>query len=373
MKLSEKLFLWFSTMIAVMLAVILILAGLQKQGIFDVAAVFRENEIWQELVGNMGQSETLLAENETAQIQDIPQETTTVGGAESEPESETTAVGGAESEAEGPTETVPQVIIDVSEQETETTVTEPDPYPYYIKVNKTQNCITIYEKDEAGEYTVPLKAMVCSTGNATPLGTFDSKGKYVMKGLINGVYGQYSTWITGNILFHSVPCSRKSKDSVSVRNYNQLGTTASAGCIRLTVADAKWIYDNCEIGTLIEIYNDSDEVLPLGKPEAIKLPEGTGWDPTDPDPENPWHECEPSITVEERIILYSGQPWTPYEDIVALDTCGNDITEKTEIAGEVDCFNPGSYEITFSVTDAIGRTAEASCEYLVIPVPYSAG
>ena len=40
MKLSEKLFLWFSTMIAVMLAVILILAGLQKQGIFDVGMLF---------------------------------------------------------------------------------------------------------------------------------------------------------------------------------------------------------------------------------------------------------------------------------------------------------------------------------------------
>ncbi len=384
MKLSEKLFLWFSTMIAVMFAVILILAGLQKQGIFDVAAVFRENEVWQELVGNMGQEEMLLAENETTQTQEVSEEPsekpieemTTEIPVEMTSEVETASQNSAESEAETPTETVPQVIIDVSEQVTETTGAEPeepDPYPYYIKVNKTQNCVTIYEKDEVGEYTVPIKAMICSTGNATPLGTFDSKGKFVMKGLINGVYGQYSTWITGNILFHSVPCSRKSKDSVSVRNYNQLGTTASAGCIRLTVADAKWIYDNCEIGTLIEIYNDKDEELPLGKPEAIKLPEGTGWDPTDPDPENPWHECEPSITVEEQIILYSGQPWTPYEDIVALDTCGNDITEKTEIAGEVDCFNPGSYEITFSVTDAIGRTAEASCEYLVIPVPYSAG
>lgn len=382
MKLSEKLFLWFSSMIAVMLVVILVLAGLQKQGIFDVAAVFQGNAAWQQITGNFEQKENVqqetiqFAEKETIQVQETieepTEEMTTEISVETATDMETTSQNSEENE----TETVPQVIIDVSEQVMETTAAEPeepDPYPYYIKVNKTQNCVTIYEKDEAGEYTVPIKAMICSTGNATPIGTFDSKGKYVMKGLINGVYGQYSTWITGNILFHSVPCSKKSKDSVSVRNYNQLGTTASAGCIRLTVADAKWIYDNCEIGTLIEIYNDKDEELPLGKPEAIKLPEGSGWDPTDPDPENPWHECEPSITVEEQIILYSGQPWTPHEDIVALDTCGNDISEKAVVTGEVDCFDPGIYEITFSVTDAIGRTAEASCEYLVIPVPYSAG
>lgn len=34
---------------------------------------------------------------------------------------------------------------------------------YYIKVNKSANTITIYTKDANGNYTVPYKAMVCST------------------------------------------------------------------------------------------------------------------------------------------------------------------------------------------------------------------
>ena len=355
MKLSEKLFLWFSAMTAVMLAVLLILAGLHRQRLQDEADVLQRSR-------TEPLTEALLEPEESRMTAEM--QTT----AEAETETET------ETEAETETETAPQAVLDLSDQDSPVTDSkEQDPYPYYIKVNKTQNCVTIYEKDEAGEYSIPLKAMICSTGNATPLGVFGSKAKYEMKGLINGVYGQYATWITGNILFHSVPCLRKSKDSVSVRNYNQLGTTASAGCIRLTVADAKWIYDNCETGTLIEIYNDAQEELPLGKPEAIRLPEGSGWDPTDPDPDNPWHACEPSITAEDRIILYTGQPWMPAQDITTLDTCGNDITEKTEIIGEVDCDTPGSYQITFRVTDAIGRTASAECEYLVIPVPYPSG
>ena len=30
--------------------------------------------------------------------------------------------------------------------------------------------------------------------------------------------------------------------------YNGLGVVRSAGCVRLTCENAKWIYDNCKIG-----------------------------------------------------------------------------------------------------------------------------
>ncbi len=345
MKLSEKLFLWFSAIVSILLMAVLVLFALQKHGILDLSAGKALEDTQNKTQENLLQEETI---TEKIYIREPGiEEIQTEGWKELQP---------------------PPVIIDVSNMEIETEAEEADPYPYYIKVNKKQNCVTIYQKDKAGEYTKPVKAMVCSTGYATPTGIYGSKGKYAMKGLIHGVFGQYSTWITGNILFHSVPSAKPTKDSVIVRNYNQLGTTASAGCIRLTVADAKWIYDNCEIGTLIEIYN-GEEIGPLGKPEAIKLPDGSKWDPTDPDPENPWHKHSPVILVEKEKILFFGEEWEPYKDIVALDTCGNDITEKVEISGKVDCYTPGRYPVTFTVTDAVGKTASADCEYLVIPVP----
>lgn len=64
------------------------------------------------------------------------------------------------------------------------------------------------------------------------------------------------------------------------------------GCVRLTVEDAKWIADNCPSGTTVEIYDD-DDPGPLGKPEAALIDTDSpnkGWDPTDPDVENPWHQ-----------------------------------------------------------------------------------
>ena len=167
-------------------------------------------------------------------------------------------------------------------------------FPYYVKINRKQNCITIYTSDENGEYTVPYKAMICSTGlyNATPRGTFHLSTKYLWRELYGKVYGQYATRITGGVLFHSVPYYKKSKSALCTEKYNKLGQQASMGCVRLTVEDAKWIADNCPSGTTVEIYDD-DDPGPLGKPEAALIDTDSpnkGWDPTDPDVENPWHQ-----------------------------------------------------------------------------------
>lgn len=167
-------------------------------------------------------------------------------------------------------------------------------FPYYIRINRKQNCITVYTQDDEGEYTVPYKAMICSTGlyNATPRGTYQISTKYLWRELYGGVYGQYATRIHSGVLFHSVPYYSRSKNSLCTDKYNKLGQQASMGCVRLTVEDAKWIAENCPEGTKVEIYDD-DDPGPLGKPEAAKIDTDSpnkGWDPTDPDEDNPWHE-----------------------------------------------------------------------------------
>lgn len=175
---------------------------------------------------------------------------------------------------------------------------------YYIKVNYGANVVTVYKKDNSGKYTVPVKAMVCSTGKATPTsGTYKMSDKYRWHQLNGGVYGQYCSRITGHILFHSVPYATNSPDSLKYVAYDKLGTKASAGCIRLTVADAYWIYSNCESGTYVEFYSSSNPG-PLGKPSAQKISSNEkcrNWDPTDPLPNNPWKGyTEPASTTVEQ-------------------------------------------------------------------------
>lgn len=177
---------------------------------------------------------------------------------------------------------------------------------YFIRVNVQAQVINIYTYDKNGNYTVPVKAFVCSTGSGTP-----SSGTYTMVAsggskrrvwtLYGGVYGQYVTPIVGDILFHSVPYLKKNgndvvHDSLKYWEYDKLGTRASMGCIRLTTRDAKWIYDNVSLWTKVEFYSSSNPG-PFGKPSAQKISNAPGnlknWDPTDPAPNNPWKTYKP--------------------------------------------------------------------------------
>lgn len=165
-------------------------------------------------------------------------------------------------------------------------------YPYKIEVNRAANTVNVYQMDTDGEYTIPYKAFVCSTGPSTPLGTYSIGEKYRWRALFGNVYGQYACHVTGNILFHSVPYYAPDASQLESEEYNKLGTAASMGCVRLSVIDELWIYSSCPSGTVVEFYDDADNPGPLGKPESIHIDlsdERSGWDPTDPDPENPWN------------------------------------------------------------------------------------
>ena len=205
---------------------------------------------------------------------------------------------------------------------------------YYIKINYTANVVTIYSKDGDGNYTVPVKALVCSTGTATPTsGVYKMSNKYRWHLLNGGVYGQYCTRITGHILFHSVPYATNSPDSLKYTAYDKLGTKASAGCVRLTVQDAMWIYSNCASGTYVEFYSSSDPG-PLGKPTARKISSNVdcrNWDPTDPDPRNPWNGyVEPKNTEIVEEVKKPEEKEQIQEEVKTNETKQND-TQNQEI------------------------------------------
>lgn len=151
---------------------------------------------------------------------------------------------------------------------------------YEIRVNKQMSCVTVYAKDGNNGYIIPVVAFACSPGSATPTGTFYTPQKYRWRELY-GAQGQWCTRITGHVLFHSPPYSRFDNHTLWAKEYNKLGTWASAGCVRLRSGDAKWIYDNCKLKTKVKIYNSSN-AGPLGKPKYAKIPLSQNWDPTDP-------------------------------------------------------------------------------------------
>ena len=255
-------------------------------------------------------------------------------------------------------------------KENSTSQTNTGSTPYYIKVNRQANCVTIYKKDANGKYTVPVKAMTCSVGltGVTPLGVNKITERYKWRPLFGGVHGQYAVRFNGHILFHSVPYTKQSKDALKPGEYNLLGQPASQGCVRLSVADAKWIYDNCKNGTKVEVY-DSPDPGPLGKPVMPKINENSplkGWDPTDPDPANPWKKGKVSISGVKNISILQGQGVSFINGVTATDVDGLPI--KVSVSGSVDINKPGTYTIAYNATGVTGITATATAIVTVNPV-----
>ena len=180
----------------------------------------------------------------------------------------------------------------------------------FIELNRAAGVTTVYAYDtETRSYCIPVKAFAVSVGrnisnnstskgltlnsSFTPLGTYSvcSNGvavKYSLKPMHepdgSTVYARWATHIVGNVYFHAVAVGSRSHNALNYKSYNKLGSPASAGCIRMTVADAKWIYDHAGTGTEVKIVKGSAKTPgPLGKPSTIKIKSSkVKYDPTDP-------------------------------------------------------------------------------------------
>lgn len=239
---------------------------------------------------------------------------------------------------------------------------------YAIKVNRTANCVTVYTYDEKGKYTVPVRAMVCSTGlnNATITGNYTIGIKTEWLFLVGDVFGRYISGISGDYLFHSVPYYTLNEQDLEVEEFNKLGEQASQGCVRLAVSDAKWIYDNCPTGTAVNIYDDAETAGPLGKPDTIKITDfNNKWDPTDSSKKCPYATATPTISGANDCTIKTGGNFYALTGVTAVDTCGNDISSEIKVVGNVVTTRKGKYKVTYSVTDVLKRTSSVTITVMV--------
>lgn len=179
---------------------------------------------------------------------------------------------------------------------------------FYIELNRAACVVTVYMyNDETKQYDIPVKVCTVSVGrdvrttagvgglnvntSYTPIGTYSictngQSVKYTLKTMNEPdgsiCYARWTTHIVGNVYFHAIAVGAQSHYALSSSTYNRLGTPASAGCIRMTVADAKWIYDYASKGSTVKIVTGSTaKPGPLGKPATITSK--VNYDPTDPE------------------------------------------------------------------------------------------
>ena len=180
---------------------------------------------------------------------------------------------------------------------------------FKIVVNRAACCVTIYAYDSQKKgFIIPIKTCTVSVGrdtatvsgesgltttsSYTPLGSYSisSNGqasKYSLKPMNepdgSTVYARWASHVVGNVYFHAIAVGSKSHYALNPTTYNKLGSAASAGCIRMTVADAKWLYDYVAVGSQVKIEKGNlKQPGPLGKEAVIKVTGSINYDPTDP-------------------------------------------------------------------------------------------
>ncbi len=149
--------------------------------------------------------------------------------------------------------------------------------PYAIKVDLTNQVITIFSASEPGVYNVIEKQFICSTGTSsdpTPTGVYslpDTERRAWRYFKTFDTYVRYAVHIKGNYFFHSLLYSEPDLDTMSTTSYRKLGTPASHGCIRMLDEDIKWMAENCLADTMVFIMDcEEDEALTQAlKPPAL--------------------------------------------------------------------------------------------------------
>ena len=143
-----------------------------------------------------------------------------------------------------------------------------DPDKYYILLDLKNQIVTVFEKDDAGEYTKVVRRFICTTGRTKlnpedpeDVGTPTPKGIWKIGGrerfgefaAFRGTWARYWTQIVGGNFFHSIMYDRQDVGTLQSGAFRSLGNNVSHGCVRLYVEDAKWLYYYACPGTTINV------------------------------------------------------------------------------------------------------------------------
>lgn len=147
-----------------------------------------------------------------------------------------------------------------------------------IEVDLTNQICTVYGVYSDGSKKPIMSEWVSTArkGCTTPTGNFKIQGasggrkaKYRTAKMSSGkAYAEFLCRFHGAKCMHTVPYkTRNTKGYVNKAEFNKLGTPRSAGCVRMPYKMAKYIYENCPVGTPVKVFKGKKGSYPMGKPK----------------------------------------------------------------------------------------------------------
>lgn len=235
--------------------------------------------------------------------------------------------------------------------------TEPLVVALIIEVNKYDNMVSIWNTIDGKKDSIK-KLFNSSVCEDLDTGTYSISEKNIWRLTENNTYIQYSSKDSSELLFHSPEYEIQNRNYMNVETYNNIGSSnSSVKGITLTVADAKWIYENCPEETIVNIINNENpDYGSIQADELRDIPDGIRWDPTDPDKNNKW------VTTQIKFLngvsdhtIPAGSYFDAWEGIYATDVNGNNITNNITIIGTVNTAIPGTYTVQYLLADFTGQ------------------
>lgn len=141
---------------------------------------------------------------------------------------------------------------------------------YYIRINVSKNVAVIYEYTDNDNNKKALKAFNISVNPSVKTGTTFIGEKNEWKKITESDYGHYNCRLDNGEYICSTPYYYKQVGNLNVTAYNNLSNPSTSGSIYMAPVDAKWIYNNCGINTVVEILSDFELPTDIQIPVFVK-------------------------------------------------------------------------------------------------------
>lgn len=239
---------------------------------------------------------------------------------------------------------------------------------YYIEVNIYKNAVIVYQYSKDGKTKKPYKVFDCSIGEELEPGKY--KTSTVFSWLdINENWHRYNTKFGDGAWIQSAGYRDKYAHTLDKKSYYAIGDKKSVGkCIMLYAKDAEWIYSKCKTGTVIKVIKGKkSDKLPLTPENSVTPYKYCGWDPTDPDKNNPYQKMENAKIVAgvEEVFVEKGAEPEYVSNLLAKDKKGNNITGKLNYQ-EIDTSVMGTTKVKFTYKLKSGKTLSLTQKFTVI-------
>ncbi len=210
--------------------------------------------------------------------------------------------------------------------------------------------IVFYKTDSETGLEYPVTTVYCSTGkSSTPTRPTGEAKPYKLTGrkLTQAKFSnpskyagactvRYAVEIRNPLWLHSEPYIYQgagktvNKATCDMAGYRALGRPVSSGCIRMSLRDAKFLYNVARPGMKCYILSSSKGyTIPATRPIPPANPGARNWDPTDPE----WSGYAGQVTVEEGTApTTTAAPTT--ETTTAATTTTTTTTTTTEKSEE---------------------------------------